>query len=179
MKEFFINYSEGRKELSSKYDSKEEATSDAEKLSEKLGVKVVTFKAVCESTPKDITKRVKTYADACAVLGIEPINEDVLTKLGFTKDEMAYRKLKTIVEALNEGWRPNWLDSNEYKYWPWFYTEEDRGANGGLACAYTNGAPSNSGTNIGSRLCFKTYDLATYAAKQFIDIYNDYLLYKD
>mgnify|MGYP003592456642 CR=1 FL=1 len=179
MKEFFINYAEGRKELPSKYDRKEEATSDAEKLSEKLGVKVLTFKAVCESTPKDITKRVKTYADACAVLGIEPINEDVLTKLGFTKDEMAYRKLKTIVEALNEGWRPNWLDSNEYKYWPWFYIEEDDGANGGLAYASTSYAPSLTITLVGSRLCFKTDDLATYAAKQFIDIYNEYLLYKD
>lgn len=179
MKEFFINYSEGRKELSSKYDSKEEATSDAEKLSEKLGVKVVTFKAVCESTPKDITKRVKTYADACAVLGIEPRNEDVLTKLGFTKDEIAYRKLKTIVEALNEGWRPNWLDSNEYKYWPWFYIKEVSGACDGLAYADSNNAPSRTYTHFGSRLCFKTYDLATYAAKQFIDIYNEYLLYKD
>ena len=70
--------------------------------------------------PKDITKRVKTYADACAVLGIEPMNETVLAKLGFTKDEIAYRKLKTIAEALNEGWRPDWANSNEYKYWPWF-----------------------------------------------------------
>ena len=34
MKEFFINYAEGRKELPSKYDSKEEATSDAEITSE-------------------------------------------------------------------------------------------------------------------------------------------------
>ena len=119
-KQFFMVYAEGQGAPTYKHENEQAASKEAERLAEKLGVNTTVLQAVKQVAPKDITKRVKTYADACAVLGIEPMNEDVFTKLGFTKDEIAYRKLKTIAEALNEGWRPNWADSNEYKYFPWF-----------------------------------------------------------
>lgn len=119
-KEFFMVYAEGQSAPTFKHEDESKATTEAERLAEKLGVETTVLQAVKSVAPKDITKRVKTYADACAVLGIEPINEEVFTKLGFTKDEIAYRKLKTVVEALNEGWRPDWSDSSDYKYWNWF-----------------------------------------------------------
>jgi predicted flap endonuclease-1-like 5' DNA nuclease len=171
--EFFMNYAEGQGAQTVKYDNETDATKEAERLAEKLGVQVITLKSVTAVEPKDITKRVKTYADACSVIGIEPMNEEVLAKLGFTKDEIAYRKLKTIAEALNEGWLPDWSNSNEYKYWPWFVFH---GAGAGFACAHTLNAASYTATAVGSRLCFKTRELAAYAGTQFIDIYNDFLL---
>ncbi len=174
-KDFFMNYAEGQGAPTVKYDDQNTATKEAERLAEKLGVEVTTLKAVTKTAPKDITKRVKTYVDACAVLGIEPINEEVFTKLGFTKDEIAYRKLKTIAEALNEGWRPDWTNSNEYKYWPWFVYNPN---SAGFACATTYNAATYTTTRVGSRLCFKTRELAAYAGTQFIDIYNDLLLIK-
>lgn len=119
-KQFFMVYAEGQGAPTYKHENEQAASKEAERLAEKLGVNTTVLQAVKMVAPKDITKRVKTYADACAVLGIEPMNETVLAKLGFTKDEIAYRKLKTIAEALNEGWRPDWANSNEYKYWPWF-----------------------------------------------------------
>lgn len=134
-KQFFMVYAEGQGAPTYKHENEQTASKEAERLAEKLGVNTTVLQAVKTVSPKDITKRVKTYADACAVLGIEPVNEDVLTKLGFTKDEIAYRKLKTIAEALNEGWRPNWADSNEYKYWPWFVYNP---ASAGFSCAATN-----------------------------------------
>ena len=103
------------------------------------------------------------------------MNETVLAKLGFTKDEIAYRKLKTIAEALNEGWRPDWANSNEYKYWPWFVYNP---AAAGFSCANTNGAASDTAAHVGSRLCYKTRELATYAGRQFEGLYNDFLLIK-
>jgi len=64
--------------------------------------------------------RIKTFEDACAELELYP--EEVLA--GFMKtastDEIAYRKLRIIAEALNEGWKPDWSNSDEYKYYPWF-----------------------------------------------------------
>ena len=171
--EFFMNYAEGQNAPTVKYDDEKAATKEAERLAEKLGVEVTTLKAVTKTSPKDITKRVKSYEDACAVLGIEPDNEDVLVKLGFTKDEIAYRKLKTIAKALNEGWEPDWANSNEYKYYPWFTYS---GADAGLAYAATYHAASTTYAYIGSRLCFKTFALARYAGEQFTDIYNEYLL---
>lgn len=174
-RQFFMVYADGQGAPTYKHENEQAASREAERLAEKLGVNTTVLQAVKTVAPKDITKRVKTYADACAVLGIEPVNEDVLTKLGFTKDEIAYRKLKTIAEALNEGWRPNWADSNEYKYWPWFVYNP---AYAGFSCAYANLAASYTGTSVGSRLCYKTRELAAYAGRQFEGLYNDFLLIK-
>ena len=179
-KQFFMVYAEGQGAPTYKHENEQAASKEAERLAEKLGVNTTVLQAVKTVAPKDITKRVKTYADACAVLGIEPMNETVLAKLGFTKDEIAYRKLKTIAEALNEGWRPDWANSNEYKYWPWFVCY---GANAGFSyantnCAATYDAASYTDAVIGSRLCYKTRELATYAGRQFEGLYNDFLLIK-
>lgn len=174
-KEFFMVYAEGQGAPTFKHEDEGKATTEAERLAEKLGVETTVLQAVKSVTPKDITKRVKTYADACSVLGIEPINEEVFTKLGFTKDEIAYRKLKTVVEALNEGWRPDWSDRSDYKYWNWFVYNP---SSAGFGCAYTNNAPSHTNTYVGSRLCFKTRELAAYAGRQFEDLYNDFFLIK-
>lgn len=174
-KEFFMNYAEGQQTPTYKFENEEKAKAEAERLAEKLGVPVTTLKAVDVTQPKDITQRVKTYADACAVLGVEPVNDEELAKLGFTKDEIAYRKLKTIAEALNEGWVADFSDSSTYKYWPWFIYS---GAHAGLSYALTNSAASNTAAIIGSRLCYKTRKLAAFAGSQFIDLYNDFLLRK-
>lgn len=174
-KQFFMVYAEGQGAPTYKYENEQAASKEAERLAEKLGVNTTVLQAVKTVAPKDITKRVKTYADACAVLGIEPMNETVLAKLGFTKDEIAYRKLKTIAEALNEGWRPDWTNSNEYKYWPWFVYS---GALAGFSFSYTYYAASRTCASIGPRLCYKTRELATYAGRQFEGIYNDFLLIK-
>lgn len=187
MKEvFFMVYAEGQGAPTFKHENESKATTEAERLAEKLGVETTVLQAVKSVTPKDITKRVKTYTDACAVLGIEPINEEVFTKLGFTKDEIAYRKLKTVVEALNEGWRPDWSDRSDYKYWNWFvynpspagFGYASDGAYAGFGSAHTAYAPTNTHTNVGSRLCFKTRELAAYAGRQFEDLYNDFFLIK-
>ena len=172
-KEFFMNYAEGQGAPTVKYEDKKVAEKEAARLAEKLGVEVTTLQAVTAAEPKDITKRVKSYADACAVLGIEPIVDEVLLKLGFAKDEIAYRKLKTIAKALNEGWEPNWSDWNEYKYFNWFYLDS-----AGLSCAYADTALTATFAYFGSRLCFKTSALARYAGEQFEDLYNDFLLIK-
>lgn len=175
-KQFFMVYAEGQGAPTYKHENEQAASKEAERLAEKLGVNTTVLQAVKTVTPKDITKRIKTYADACAVLGIEPMNETVLAKLGFTKDEIAYRKLKTIAEALNEGWRPDWANSNEYKYWPWFVY--NHGAHAGFAYADTFYAATNAYAVVGSRLCYKTRELATYAGRQFEGLYNDFLLIK-
>ncbi|MDR2009922.1 MAG: hypothetical protein LBQ22_05525 [Bacteroidales bacterium] len=172
---FFMNYADGQGAPTVKYDNETTATKEAERLAEKLGVEVTTLKAVTKTAPKDIRKRIKTYPDACEFLKVEPIVDEVLLKLGFTKDEIAYRKLKTIAKALNEGWEPDWTNSNEYKYWPWFIYN---GASAGFGFAHANYSASYTGTGIGSRLCFKTRELAAYAGKTFEDLYNDFFLIK-
>jgi hypothetical protein len=78
-----------------------------------------------------ITDRVKTFEDACEVLGIRP--EDVLHSAhsDYLETEIdainAFAKLTVIVRALNEGWKPDWNNSSEYKYYPWFNMESGSG----------------------------------------------------
>ena len=141
------------------------------------------FKAMLEdSFTKDffsqkITDRVKTLDDACRVLGISQFSLlPSITNNGLEDDTdsiQAYCKLIIIARALNEGWVPDWSDNNQYKYFPWF-DEKEPGF--GLSCSVY--VSWRTGATVGSRLCYKTMELAEYAGKQFNDIYNQYLSLK-
>lgn len=149
-----------------------------------------------DEKPKNVMERVKTFEDACNELGIDH-NEWMQDKkeLGLEADVIAYLKLRIIAAALNEGWQPQFTE-DEYRYFPWFclYTqseidemsEEDKSrvvcrsnysasARGGVAYASAGGDSSYAGTVIGSRLAFKTRELAEYAGRQFVEIWADYV----
>ena len=150
--------------------------------------------------PQDIKERIKTFDDAVAILGND--NQAVIDYYAIadktcTEDILAFAKLRVIAEALNEGWKPK-FDGDECRYYPWFYIytkkeyeelDEDEkkkcrvvgrsisssNAIGGLVCAYALNASSSSDSYNGSRLAFKTRELAEYCGKQFIDIWVDFL----
>lgn len=113
-----------------------------------------------------ITDRVKTFEDACEVTGDDPIHS--MFALG-TSDEIAYKKLKVIVKALNEGTVLSFANSNQKKWYPWF--EYSGSGFRFFATAYA----SSLTTSTGSRLCFHSEELAKYAGTQFIELYNQFL----
>lgn len=153
---------------------------------------------------KDITNRIKTFEDACNELGSSHslvlayqntnLRDEEVAKPN--KDIIAYMKLRIIVAALNEGWKPQFIPG-EYRWFPYFilYTKDEidkmdeetkarvvfRSDN----FAYAGGGVSYAGSlydsasvyaSIGSRLAFKTEELAEYAGKQFAEIYADFML---
>ena len=151
--------------------------------------------------PKDITEHIKTFEDACETLGSEhPLVIEYKTISGafdITDDLFAYLELRIICAALNEGWEPT-FDKDECRYYLWFYIyskeeykelDEDKkkecrvisssslnsNANAGLVYVNTNIVSSGSYSNLGSRLAFKTKELAEYCGKQFKDIWADFL----
>ena len=152
-----------------------------------------------------ITERVKTFEDACKVLGehhtLVGQYEEVKERLeGYSFENkahlLAYQKLCIIAAALNEGWKPT-FSKDEYRWFPWFryYTkeeiekmsEEERlklglvgayasdGSPGGLAFVYSTYDWSAAYTSCGSRLAYKSEALADYSGKQFKDIWVDYV----
>ncbi|MGM9780016.1 MAG: hypothetical protein ACI3ZD_17025 [Prevotella sp.] len=156
--------------------------------------------------PADVRDRVKTFEDACEELGED---DDFVVQynlfmenvnMGKCEDIISYLKLRIIVAALNEGWEPEFNDS-EYRWYPWFYfytnkeiedmDEEQKSelcrcvgrshyhafANGGLSYAHAYNAFSYSPSSYGARLAFKTKELAKYAGKQFIEIYRDFVIF--
>lgn len=121
--------------------------------------------------PEKITDRVKTYEDACKVLGIDVDENLVRVSSDMDRDAKsikAYAKLIIIARALNEGWTPDWNNSSQYKYYPFFDMRS------GVSFYYSYG--DSYGSCVGSRLCFATEELSKYAGTQFLSEYKQYLI---
>lgn len=155
--------------------------------------------------PKNIMERVKSFGDAVDILGIEhPFikalknHQNMFDGADGNEDVDAFLKLRIVTAALNEGWKPK-FDGDERRWYPYFYIytkeeydrldEDDKkecrvvgrasdiaSVYGGVVCAYALSAWSYSGTYSGSRLAFRTEELAEYCGKQFIDLWIDFLL---
>lgn len=149
---------------------------------------------------RPVTERIKTLADAMEALGQgNPLVEEYIAvrdKLRTDAGELiAYLKLRIIVAALNEGWEPK-FEKGEYRYFPWFYLytkgqydELDDEGKGrcvlrsgnhtlsyfGFVYCYANNDASHSFADSGSRLAFRTRELAAYAGRQFIEEWADFM----
>ena len=152
--------------------------------------------------PKNIMERVKTFEDACEVLGeehsyVQEYRGVANINFDFTQDIIAYLKLRIICAALNEGLKSKFA-GNELRYYPWFdfYTKEEydkldnnkktecsivgishkkMSPNGCICCSCAFGTSSIAYKGICSRLALKTEELANYCGKQFIDIWAYFL----
>lgn len=148
---------------------------------------------------RPVTERIKTFTDACNALGDEhPLVKEYLKVADgniILDDLYAYLKLRIIVAALNEGWEPK-FEKGEYRYFPWFYLytkeqydeldDEEKGrcvlrsgdgalSGVGFVGCYAVGDASYSGAGGGSRLAFRTRELAAYAGRQFIEEWADFM----
>lgn len=119
--------------------------------------------------PKNITERIKTIDDVLAWHNLDKASW-ARSCADLTDDEKAYRLLKLLAKALNQGWTPDWDNPNEYKYFPWF----EMGGSSGFR--FDASGHWRSASDVGSRLCYKTRELSDYAGKQFIDVYKQFML---
>lgn len=88
---------------------------------------------------------------------------------------VALNELFTIAEAWNkaDNFVPDFSDASQSKYFPWFVY--DKGA-AGFVYAFTAYTATDTGANVGSRLCFKTRNRAIQFGKQFVGLYNQVFL---
>ena len=119
-----------------------------------------------ELKPISIIDGVKTYEDA-----LEVLRRDHFDEKNLYPREIARRKLEIIIEALNEGWKPDFNDIKQSKWYCCFYELHT-----GLGCSYLNDSPSGATTYIGVRLLLKSKELADYIGKQFKNLYEVMLL---
>lgn len=147
----------------------------------------------------DITDKIKTFDDACKAIGLagpEALPELLQEKYAAIVPShiKAQLKLEIITLALNEGWQ-HIPDGKHWAYWPWFclYTAgeiADMGKKGaeeraminatdvsevfsGLGSALSYSAWSGSYADFGSRLAYKSRELARYSGKQFIELWKE------
>jgi hypothetical protein len=130
------------------------------------------YEATAASKTQPVTERIKTFEDACRELGITKIELGITGMDEDVASINAYAKLIIIAKALNEGWKPDWADSSQYKYIPWFEEKS------GFGLSYVGYGIWDANTSVGSRLCYKNREIAIYAANHFKDLYNDYLTIK-
>ena len=90
---------------------------------------------------------------------------------------VALNKLFTIADAWNkaDGFVPDFSNSRQYKYFPWFVYNKDAA---GFVSADTNNTATTTIAHIGSRLCFKTANRARQFGEKFADLYNQVFLFK-
>jgi len=133
-------------------------------------------KETSKSTTEEFDyKSIKTFEDACKKTGIETTEPEIkAAHIEPVKAMIAYYKLVIIFLAINNGWKPDWSDHNQWKYYPWFYVLSSGFGFGGSFCSC-----DHSCTLVGSRLCTDTGEKAEYIAEQFKDLYQEYLLYSE
>ena len=149
----------------------------------------------------NVMERIKTFDDACREVTGKSEEEWLAeneTK-NVDKDVLAYLKMRIIVAALNEGWKPTFKE-DEYRYYPYYcaYTKSELeslsalrrkelepsvclvggrsnyGSRSGPLYVGSHIAWSLAISNLGARLAFKSGELARYAGKQFFDIFKDF-----
>lgn len=115
-------------------------------------------------------ERIKTIED---ILNDHEIDIDDFEKEceDLPEDEKAYKLIKLLCKSLNKGWVPDWDNSDEIKFYPWF---DMRGGSSGFRFGGCDSRASLS--NVGSRLCFKNRKTAKYAGKQFTELYEKFLV---
>ena len=172
-------------------------------------LKLVDTEEEQKKDERPITERVKTFEDACKELGedhkLVQQFKAIQEAIAEDKEATAYFKLGIITAALNEGWKPDFTNNEEYRYYPYLclWTKEEledkdeawkdehnlqlwlgggtssNGAYCGLAYATSNNAWANANANISARLAHKTEELAIYSGKQFTELWTNYTTGKE
>ena len=156
---------------------------------------------------RPVTERIKTFEDAVRELGEDHqlVIQYKQTEAAFrgyecTADLVAYLKLRIIAAALNESCEPSFT-KDEVRWYPWHrlykHSELDNMPNDeiqkrsiistddykteccGFGFVHLAREPLSQSAHFGSRICFKSRELALYAGRQFIELYADFNLIRN
>jgi hypothetical protein len=135
--------------------------------------------ATKKTTKKDVKfdyTKIKSFEDACKHLGLDPAKLPDVSDIPeeFKKPIIAGFKLMIIYKAINNGWKPDWSNYDQGKYYPWFDV-----LSSGFGFSYALYYCDHTHTYVGSRLCTDTSEKALYIGKQFEAEYKDYFLFSE
>jgi len=110
--------------------------------------------------------KVQNYTHFCKILGIKEVT---LKDFSFLpeyqrKQAVANSKIMSIVKHANEGWIPDFANSSEYKYLPYFQKNRSGWSLGGVVAYYYS-------SYFSVWLFYKSRELANQYINKFIDIY--------
>lgn len=122
----------------------------------------------------DVKERIKTMDDVYAEFSID---KEAFEKSFMFPEDLDAAKVRLIIKAFNTDengnvWVPDWTNSKQTKYFPWFDLSSGVGFSGSR---YDHWYTFSS---VGSRLAFKSSDLALHAVKQFPTEFENYIIIK-
>lgn len=130
-------------------------------------------------------EEIKTFEDACARLyTYDPFMIDLRNSIGSSKEVEAYLKLRIICRALNGNELVSY-NKDEKRFNPMFTILKFEEAASDRTIKLSNGkhftcvAAQTTSAFINSTpfpLSFKSYDLALYCGRQFLELWKDYLI---
>ena len=88
------------------------------------------------------------------------------------KPLLAAYKLMVVFKAINNGWIPDWANTDQTKWFPWFWVHSS-----GADFSRSDSHDGYQCTIVGSRLCCDSSDKCQYIADTFEDLYKDFFLY--
>ena len=121
-------------------------------------------------------RTIKSFEDACAKENVDPtaLPDVSMIPEDLRKPIISAYKLMIIFLAINNGWRPDWSNSNQKKYYPWYWVLSSGFGFSDSAYDYVR-----TDSDVGSRLCTDTSEKALYIAEQFKTEYQEYFLYSE
>lgn len=116
-------------------------------------------------------KKIKTLEDALIANGSTLAEFDKKVK-GWPHDTMCYEARKEIAKAIRGDWEPDWADTSDRKWFPYFVLSS------GCGFSYSDYFYDYSHTFVGSRLCFPTEEQSDYFGKNFTEYHEGFLTIK-
>ena len=116
-------------------------------------------------------EEIKSFELACEQVGADPVEfVKNLQASGYTDDEISYKKLKLIIGVINGTWVPDYTNSNQPKWWPYFNCKSGFG----FQSAITHYDDTNA--TLGSRLVLETEKKAIHMGTYFLSEYKSFLM---
>ena len=132
-----------------------------------------------------MSERVKSFEEACAAQGLDPNTvlpdvtclpeSDRKAVTSFAMMCIINRSLNTDPET-NQEWKPDWNDSDQEKYYPWFEVVEKPEGASGFGLSFVVCGCDYSGTDLGVRLFYRDSKTAIYAGETFTELYENMIL---
>jgi len=131
---------------------------------------ISTFGA--DTFKSNVIDRIKTFEDAYEEADKKTRDEfDQQIHPNLSEHIVARLKLILIAKVLRGEWEPDFSNSNQDKWFPWFKFSAVSGF--AFSGSYSDFNPA--GTPVGSRLCFQNEGLSHYFGKQFIKLHRVHL----
>ena len=113
----------------------------------------------------------KTFDDLCHACGTtEDEFEEKWKRIPVDSQTVSFQRMKILSDAINQGWKPDHFNTDQYKWFPYFKVSSSGFGFSGSGCS-CDGADAG----VGSRLCFESEEKSNHAGGQFTQLFQDFI----